>query len=257
VAHRSDPLPLHDAPGALPVLRAEADRLGLVLPAGAVARFERYLALLEEWNDRAGLTAITDADTAQRRHFGESLALLVALRRAGLLREGEASRVADLGPGGGFPGVPMAIADPSMTLVLIESQERRCAFLRAVAEELNLTGVSVVHARAEEAGRGTALRTTFDLVVARALAAMPVLVEYALPLLRDGGVLATPKGSRGDEELAEAAHAIEVLGGEALEPLALPLPEDVPPQRVYLVRRSGPLDDRYPRRPGMPLKRPL
>ena len=94
-------------------------------------------------------------------------------------------------------------------------------------------------------------------VVARALAAMPVLVEYALPLLREGGVLATPKGSRGDEELLEAARAIETLGGEALPPAALPLPDDVPPQRVYLVRRTGPLDDRYPRRPGVPLKRPL
>jgi len=243
--------------GALPVLRAEAARLDLALPEGAIERFERYLALLEAWNDRAGLTAITDSDTAQRRHFGESLALLVALRRAGLLRPGEAARVADLGPGGGFPGVPMAIADPTLRLVLIESQERRCVFLRTVAEELGLPGVSVVHARAEEAGRMPALRATFDLVVARALAAMPVLVEYALPLLREGGALATPKGSRGDEELTEAARAIEALGGEALEPLALPLPDDVPPQRVYLVRRAGPLDDRYPRRPGMPLKRPL
>ncbi|MEI7925876.1 MAG: 16S rRNA (guanine(527)-N(7))-methyltransferase RsmG [Chloroflexota bacterium] len=249
--------PLAADPGALPVLRAEAARLGLALPEVAIERFQRYLELLDEWNDRAGLTAITDAETAQRRHFGESLALLVALRRAGLLREGEAARVADLGPGGGFPGVPMAVADPAMTLVLIESQERRCAFLRAVAEDLGLTGVSVVHARAEEAGRATALRGSFDLVVARALAAMPVLVEYARPLLRDDGVLATPKGSRGDDELTEAARAIEALGGVALEPLALPLPDDVPPQRVYLVRRSGPLDDRYPRRPGMPLKRPL
>lgn len=244
-------------PDALPVLRAEAERLDLALSEDAIGRFGAYLALLEEWNDRAGLTAITDAETAQRRHFGESLALLVALRRASLLRPGEEARVADLGPGGGFPGIPMAIADPALTLVLIESQERRCAFLRVVAETLGLDRVSVVHARAEEAGRAPRLRGTFDLVVARALAAMPVLVEYALPLLRDGGALATPKGSRGDEELTEASRAIEALGGEALPTLAMPLPDDVPPQGVYLVRRSGPLDDRYPRRPGIPLKRPL
>lgn len=250
--------PSHDrASDSLPVLRGEAERLGLVLPVRAIERFERYLALLEEWNDRAGLTAITDSETAQRRHFGESIALVVALRAAGVLRAGEGARVADLGPGGGFPGIPMAIAEPSLTLVAIESQERRCAFLRVVAQELGLTGVSVVHARAEEAGRMPALRESFDLVVARALAAMPVLVEYALPLLRTGGVLATPKGSRGDEELVEATRAIQALGGQALPPAALPLPDDVPPQRVYLVRRTGPLDDRYPRRPGVPLKRPL
>ncbi|MQC18690.1 MAG: 16S rRNA (guanine(527)-N(7))-methyltransferase RsmG, partial [Chloroflexi bacterium] len=216
MADESTPTAPDAEPDHLPVLRAEAARLGLDLPEGAIARFQRYLALLEEWNDRAGLTAITDADTAQRRHFGESLALLVALRQAGLLHPGGAARVADLGPGGGFPGVPMAIADPAMTLVLIESQERRCAFLRAVAAELGLGRVTVVHARAEEAGRMPVLRASFDVVVARALAAMPVLVEYALPLLCEGGALATPKGSRGDEELSEAARAIQALGGEAL-----------------------------------------
>ena len=257
------PQPDLPAPDTLAVLRAEAERLGVALPEDAIQRFVCYLALLEEWNDRAGLTAITDAGTAQRRHFGESLALLVALRTArllppaSLLASSGTARIADLGPGGGFPGVPMAIADPALTLVLIESQERRCAFLRAVVEALGLDHVSVVHARAEEAGRMPALRGTFDLVVARALAAMPVLVEYALPLLREGGVLATPKGSRGDEELAGAAHAIDALGGEALPAVALPLPDGVPPQRVYLVRRTGPLDDRYPRRPGVPAKRPL
>ncbi len=242
---------------ALPVLEDEAARLGIALPATAIARFARYLALLGEWNDRAGLTAVTDTDVAQRRHFGESLALLAALRGAGLLAPGAPARLADLGPGGGFPGVPMAIAEPALTLVLVEAQERRCAFLRALCEALELSQVTVVHARAEEAGRAPVLREGFDVVVARALAAMPVLVEYALPLLRDGGVLAAPKGSRGDEELAEAAAAIAALGGEALPPLALPLTDDVPPQRVYLVRRSGPLNARYPRRPGVPARRPL
>jgi len=244
-------------PDALPVLRDEAERLGFALSEEATARFARYLALLEEWNGRAGLTNITDAAEAQRRHFGESLALLAALRTAGLLRPGEAARIADLGPGGGFPGLPMAIADPALTFVLIEAQERRCVFLRTVVDDLGLSGVTVVHARAEEAGRMPSLRAGCDLVVARALAAMPILVEYALPLLREGGTLAAPKGSRGDEELAEATAAITALGGEALPPLALPLPDDVPPQRVYLVRRNGPLDDRYPRRPGIPAKRPL
>ena len=244
-------------PDALPILRGEARRLGFALPERAIERFTRYLVLLDEWNDRAGLTTVTDAEGAQRRHFGESLALLAALRTAGLLRANEPARIADLGPGGGFPGLPMAIADDTLTFVLIEAQERRCAFLRAVVEALELPHVTVVHARAEEAGRMPALRGDFDMVVARALAAMPVLVEYALPLLREGGVLATPKGSRGDEELHEAAGAITALSGEALPPLDLPLPDDVPPQRVYLVRRTGPLDDRYPRRPGVPARRPL
>jgi len=234
-----------------------AERLGLSLSADQFATFERYLDLIEAWNDRAGLTAIRDRDEVIRRLFGESLALLVALRTTGLLTTGQVARVADLGPGGGFPGLPMRIVDPALQLILIEAQQRRCEFLEAVVAELKLDGVEVVNARAEDAGRDEALRTSFDLVVARAVAPLPVLVEYALPLLRPGGVLASPKGSRAAHELVEAQNAIEVLGGIALDPVALSLPDGVPAQQVLLVRRDGELDERFPRRAGMPSKRPL
>jgi 16S rRNA (guanine527-N7)-methyltransferase len=151
----------------------------------------------------------------------------------------------------------MRLAEPAIDLTLIESQERRCAFLRDAAAQLDLADVEVVHARAEEAGRDPVLRGAFDLVVARALAPMPVLVEYALPLLREGGVLAAPKGSRAAAELEDAHDAIAALGGSVLDPVMLPLEEDAPPQTVLLVRRTGDLDDRYPRRPGVPSRRPL
>ena len=111
--------------------------------------------------------------------------------------------------------------------------------------------------RAEEAGRDAELREGFDLAVARAVAPLPVLVEYALPLLRPGGILAAPKGSRARDELQEAEAAIEALGGAVLEPLPLSLPEGVVPQLVVVVQRGGPLSERYPRRPGIPSKRPL
>lgn len=244
-------------PEPLRALHDDVERLGLTLPSGADDAFSLYLALVQAWNDRAGLTAIREPETIVRRLFGESLALLVALRDAGILQPGASARVADLGPGGGFPGLPMAIADPALEVVLIESQERRCTFLREAASALGLTGVSVVHARAEEAGRDPALRGTFELVVARALAAMPVLVEYSLPLLRRDGVLAAPKGSRALDELEAARNGIALLGGTVLDPVPLPLSDDVPPQTVLLVRRTGELDDRYPRRPGVPSRRPL
>lgn len=235
----------------------DLDRLGLSLDDDALATFERYLALVFEWNERAGLTSIADPAEAQHRHFGESLALLQALRGAGVLAEGIPARIADLGPGGGFPGLPMRIAEPALSLVLVESNQKRAEFLRVAVDALGLTGVEVVAERVEDAGRNPALRASCDLVVARALAAMPVLVEYALPLLRDGGVLAAPKGGRALDELTEAHAAIEALGGVALEPVALPVAPGAPPQTVLLVRREGALDDRYPRRAGMPSKRPL
>lgn len=238
-------------------LQDEVERLDLALTTEQSATFDRYLELIEAWNDRAGLTAIRDRDGLERRLFGESLALLVALRHAGILVADQPARIADLGPGGGFPAIPMHIADPALQFVLIEAQQRRCAFLETVVADLGLDRVEVVHARAEDAGRDEALRTSFDLVVARAVAPLPVLVEYALPLLRVGGVLASPKGSRAADELIEAQAAIEALGGIALEPAALSLPDGVPSQQVLLVRRDGELDDRFPRRAGVPSKRPL
>jgi 16S rRNA (guanine527-N7)-methyltransferase len=239
------------------VLEAEAARLHLHLSPADLDRFARHRELLLEWNERAGLTTVTDPAEVERRHFAESLALLAALRSREVLPPGTRARLADLGPGGGFPGVPMAIAEPALELVLIESHGRRAEFLRHLVQALGLDAASVVHARAEAAGRDPALRASFHLVVARALAPMAVLVEYALPLLREHGVLAAAKGSRALEELQEAAGAIELLGGVALDPVPLPLPEDAPAQSLVLVRRERPLDDRYPRRAGIPAKRPL
>ena len=238
-------------------LRAEASRLALELDAEAQSRFGRYLDLIEAWRVRAGVTAIRDAPTMQERLFGESLALLVALREAGILKAGEAPGIVDIGSGAGIPGIPMLIAEPSLALTLIESHGRRCEFLEAAIEELALDSVAVRRMRAEEAGRDPELREGFDLAVARAVAPLRVLVEYALPLLRPGGVLAAPKGSRARDELHEAEAAIEALGGHVLTPLPLSLPEGAVPQIVVLVRRSGPMPERYPRRPGIPSKRPL
>ena len=243
-------------PASMASLTTGAARLGVALDARALERFERYLALLLEWSPRAGLTSVTDPDEVQRRHFAESLAVLRVLREAGAIDPGGTTAV-DIGAGAGLPGLPMRIVEPALRLTLLESSARRCRFLERVVAELALDGVAVVRARAEEAGRDPALRGTFDLAVARTVAPLPVLVEYALPLLRRGGLLAAPKGSRADEELTQAAAAIAALGGVAEPSRSLPLPGGVPPQQLVLVRRTGELDDRYPRRPGMPSRRPL
>lgn len=247
----------HDASEFLSALADETTRLNLAPSDAQLDTFARYSTLLLDGNERAGLTAITEATAIAHRLFGESLALLVALRTAGYLTEGQPARVADIGPGGGFPGLPMRIAEPALQLVLIESQRRRCEFLKSTASKLALDEVEVVNSRVEDAGRNPALRETFDLVAVRAVAPLNVLVEYALPLLRVGGILATPKGSRADDERTEARAVITALGGVELDPLPLSLPPDVPPQQVILVHREGTLDDCYPRRAGIPSKRPI
>jgi 16S rRNA (guanine527-N7)-methyltransferase len=246
------------AADGLDVLAAEVVRLGVVLDAVARARFAQYLGLLEEWRERAGLTTVVEAEEVQRRHFGEALALLTVVRGLPEVTGADGLiALADLGSGAGFPGLPMRIVEPRLRLTLVEAHGRRARFLELVVAALDLEDVRVVQARAEEAGRDPALRAAFDVVVARALAPLPVLVEYALPLLRAGGVLAAPKGSRVAEEIEAAAAAIEALGGTLEAVVSLPLPSDVPSQQVVLVRRTGALDDRYPRRPGVPSRRPL
>lgn len=241
----------------LAALTAEAARLAIELDDRARERFGRYLELILEGNERAGITSLTDPAEIQRRHLAESLSLLVALRTAGILPSGSTQRIADLGSGGGFPGIPMAIADPGLDLVLVESHGRRAAFLQAAIEALALEHAEVVPMRAEDAGRARALRATFDLVTARALAPLPVLIEYALPLLKDGGLLVAPKGSRAIDELAASSGALAALGGDVRDTLDLPLPEGVPPQRVIVIRRTGRLDGLYPRRAGTPSRQPL
>ena len=229
--------------------------LDLALDERARGRFEHYLDLVLEWNKRAGLTALTEPGEIARRHFGESLALLALLRRAGLLPPG--ARFVDVGSGAGFPGLPLAILDESLDATLLEAHGRRARFLGLVIAELALDNARVVQARAEDAGHEPALREAFEVAVARAVAPLAVLVELTLPLLSEGGVLATPKGERAAAELIEAAPAIEALGGRAETSLALPAPPDSPAQTVLVVRRVAPLDVRYPRRPGVPARRPL
>jgi 16S rRNA (guanine527-N7)-methyltransferase len=238
-------------------LAAETQRLSVPLDTAARERLTHYGVLIAAGAARAGLTSVRDPLGIARRHLGESLALLAALRDASLLEPGTPARVVDIGSGAGLPGLAMRIAEPALDLALVEASARRCAFLRETAATLGLHDVRVVQARAEEAGHDPELREHFDLAVARAVAPLAVLVEYALPLLAPAGLLAAPKGSRAADELEAARPAIAELGGKASAPLALPLPPAAPPQQVLLVRRVGELPAHLPRRPGIPARRPL
>ena len=239
------------------ILEHEASRLDLMLDNNQKQLFEEYASLLLEWNQRASITNITDSDLIAKRLFAESLSLLVILQKNNFFSNEQMVNVADIGSGGGFPGIPMYIIAPQMKLSLIEVHQRRSEFLNHVVNKLRLDNVQVISERIENVGRNSKFRESFDLVVARALAPLNVLTEYALPLTRLNGILATPKGSKVQEEIANAKNAILELGGELLEPVPLPLPDNVLPQHVILIRREKILDKRYPRRNGIPKKRPL
>ena len=216
------------------------------LPAEAEERLAALLDLVA--GEPAAITTVRDPAEGADAHVADSLVALdlPAVRAA--------RRVADLGSGGGFPGLALAIALPAAGVALVESVGRKCAFLAHAAGELGLANVEVINARAEAWPDGIGAQ---DLVVARALASLPVLVEYAAPLLEPGGALVAWKGRREPAEEADGAAAADALGMSA--PTAIPV-EPFSRSRdrhLYLSSKVSPTPSRYPRRPGMARKRPI
>ncbi len=215
--------------------------------------FRAYADELAAARPRLRLTALTDQEAVQRRHFLEPLALLVALEQIGALAE----TAIDIGSGAGFPGLPIKIVRPALSLTLLEAHAKRAAFLERLVHRLGLQGVTVVNGRAEDVAREPGHREAYDLALARAVAPLPVLVELALPFLRLGGALAAPKGSAARREVKEAAVALTACGGllESVRPLPVPYTET--PPTLVIARKVSHTPQRFPRRPGIPAKRPL
>lgn len=234
-----------------------ARQLGLDLEREQAERFERYYQLLAEVGQRTDLTADLTYEQVQRRHFLESAALAVILRQEGVLPADGRCSLVDVGTGAGFPGVPIKILLSEISLTLVEATAKKSAFLRRLLDELSLPDARVVTGRAEEVAHATPHREAYQVAVSRAVASLPTLLELTLPFLQISGLLAAPKGSRAAEEAARSSRALAELGGvlEALRPLAVPYAAH--PQAVVLVRKNSPTPARYPRRPGIPKKRPL
>jgi 16S rRNA (guanine527-N7)-methyltransferase len=227
-----------------------AARAGLTLSDPQHALLSRYLDLLLEANARMNLTGITDRAAAEVQHVGDAFTLLPHLPK-------EAHRLADVGTGGGVPGIPLAIARPDASVVLIESTKKKAAFLKSAVEALGLTNVSVTDLRAEDAGQSPAHRETYDVATARAVATLDWLAEWCLPLVKPkaGKVLAM-KGARAAEEVPAAARAIKYLNGgdPVVHPADLPGSE----HRVIVeIPKRGRTDPRYPRNATFAKGRPL
>ena len=198
--------------------------------------------------------SVRDLDSIERRHIAESLAFGALLADRGLLTD--AAKLLDLGSGAGLPGLPLKIAWPSLHVTLLEATGKKCRFLEQVASELGLQDLGVVEARAEEAAHDEEHRGAYDLVTARAVAALPVLLEYSVPFLRVGGTLAGTKGSAAQSELEASQAALAALGAEVVETPSLHV-EGLPVQTVVIVRKTAETPERYPRRTGIPSKRPI
>lgn len=226
---------------------------GIHLDALHFQTFERYYDELIAWNRRMNLTTITAYEAVQVRHFADSLAVLLVVGDLGA----EGVRLIDIGSGAGFPGLPLKIVNPAWQVTLVEATRKKTAFLEHLVAVLGLEGVEVVWARAEELGRDPRYREQFDLATARAVAELAVLVEYALPLVRVGGRFVAQKGAEVAEELEHARGAIELLGGAHVDTVPYVLPRVDGPLHLVVIEKVAPTPAQYPRRPGMPGKRPL
>ena len=221
----------------------------LALPAGTLDALQHYVALLLSANQRLNLTRVVEPGDVARLH------LLDALVALPLLHAASPSRVVDIGSGGGVPAIPLAIARPGIAWTLVESVARKAAVLQSFVDALHLRNVSVVGERAETLGRDPAYREQFDVATARACAALPVLAELALPLLRTGGRLIAWKGplDEADDEVLRGRAATTQLGGSEVEIIA----SGVDRHTLAVLPKPAVTPARFPRRPGQPARRPL
>lgn len=232
-----------------------ATRYGVELSGTQVDQFGTYEALLQAWSQRINLTTITDSAEIQRRHFLDSLSFgLVDLSR---FETNDALKLIDMGTGAGFPGLPIKIAFPHLSVTLADSVTKKTVFLSEVVKRLGLTRVEIVADRAEAVGQNPAHRARYDIAVARSVAYMPVLSEYLLPLVKVGGLIVAFKGERAEAEAAEANNGITLLGGRYLRSIPVELPGEPAPHYLVLIEKVNETPARYPRRAGMPKKRPL
>jgi 16S rRNA (guanine527-N7)-methyltransferase len=233
------------------VLNAGAGELGLEFTVEQLEQFEKYYQLLIEANKNINLTAITGTREVAVKHFLDSL---TCLSMAGF---DEGLQVVDIGTGAGFPGLPLKIYRPGIILTLVESLEKRVNFLKEVVEALGLKETRIIHARAEDFGREDKHRQRYDLAVARAVAGLPVLAEYCLPAVKTGGLFIAMKGPRVEEEIKAAEKALSVLGGTLQEMVNMRLPLTGDERNLVKIKKVSPTPAKYPRRAGMPQKKPL
>jgi 16S rRNA (guanine527-N7)-methyltransferase len=243
---------------SLPILVEGARRLGFDLTPRQIEQFSLYYATLVDWNSRINLTAITDLEGVQVRHFLDSLTVGAALlAEIGASEPPPGFILLDIGTGAGFPGVPLKILWPEMKVVLADSIGKKTAFLKELGGVLGLSDLEVVTARAEELGQNKAHREKYNVVTARAVASLPVLCEYCLPLARIGGWMAAPKKGDISQEIEEAERASKILGGSEPKLHRFVLPGEEEERVVVTIKKVKATPSGYPRRVGLAKSKPL
>ncbi|MGS7088669.1 16S rRNA (guanine(527)-N(7))-methyltransferase RsmG [Streptococcus pyogenes] len=224
---------------------------GFLLSSKQKEQFDTYFKLLVEWNTKINLTAITEKNEVYLKHFYDSIAPILQ----GFLAN-EPIKLLDIGAGAGFPSLPMKILFPNLEVTIIDSLNKRISFLTLLAQELGLENVHFFHGRAEDFGQDKAFRGQFDVVTARAVARMQVLSELTIPFLKIGGKLIALKAQAADQELEEAKNALCLLFGKVIKNHSYQLPNG-DPRFITIVEKKKETPNKYPRKAGLPNKKPL
>lgn len=212
-------------------------------------KFIKYKNLLQEWNQKINLTAIEDDEGIIIKHFIDSLTILPFI-------ENKAATLIDVGTGAGFPGIPIKMMRDNIEVTLLDSLDKRIKFLDTVNDTLDLKGIKTVHGRAEDFGLKEGYREAFDFAVARAVAQLPVLLEYCLPFVKPGGYFIAMKGNSADE-VKQSKKALDILGGSIEEVKEFIIPGTDLNRSIVLVKKLRQTPVKYPRKAGKPTKEPL
>lgn len=234
------------------LFQATLEKEGLSVSPEQMKQFDQYLKLLQEWNEKINLTAITEREEVYLKHFYDSLTLAHYIDF-----DKKELKLCDVGSGAGFPSIPLKILFPQIEISIVDSLKKRINFLELLVEDLGLENVHLYHARAEDFGQRREFRNGFDVVTARAVANLSVLAEFCLPITKVGGTFAAMKGAKASEELNDSKKAIKILGGKTQKVEAFELPEDAGERNIILIQKESKTPGKYPRKAGTPNKNPL
>lgn len=225
----------------------ESEKIGIKLPDEQLNEFYEYMQLLLEWNEKMNLTAITDPEEVIKKHFVDSITIKKYIK--------EENRLIDVGTGAGFPGIPLKIVDKSIKLTLLDSLNKRINFLNEIIEKLNLKEVNTIHSRAEEYAKNK-VRESYDVAVSRAVADLPILLEYLMPYVKLNGICICMKGPKAQEELERSKKAINILGGKLEKVEKITIDEEME-RNLIIIRKIKDTPNKYPRKAGIPTKNPI
>ncbi|ADZ85937.1 16S rRNA (guanine(527)-N(7))-methyltransferase RsmG [Cellulosilyticum lentocellum] len=228
-----------------------AKELGINLTETQLNQFMMYKSLLQEWNEKMNLTAITEDREVMTKHFLDCMTIQKAIDM------NTQKTVIDIGTGAGFPGLVIKIAFPHLELTLVDALKKRLTFLEEVINQLGLKGIKCIHSRAEDLGKNKAYREGFDICASRAVANLAVLSEYTLPFVKIDGYLMALKGQKIEEELEQGKKAIKILGGQLEEVIHAGVPFTELDHKIAKIRKVKPTATKYPRKAGEPTKAPL